>query len=203
MISRGPFQSLPFFVWFILFPHMHCDLYREHSSRLGVCVCNRFLNTGASSNRSLFPCQYKEGDVEAFGLPKSWPRPGDRVTADFSAFLREPAFKQKHIKGKFLSLLPQVIPWCSISWIFFLVIQDDFALGQPADMMNLMCSTQCVHNKALAVPQVDNTHYGLRHCCHLLVWPGRKSKTLQFFPSDDFNYFNDLGTMCLDEPWDP
>lgn len=61
------------------------------------------------------------------------------VTSNLSACLQEPGFKQNHMKWTFLSLLPQVTPWFSTSWIFFLVIYDSFALGHPMDMMNLVC----------------------------------------------------------------
>lgn len=148
---------------------MDCYLYRELSSFLGFCVCNRILNTDANSNRTLFLCQCKEQDMKAFGLGKPWSWSGNRVTSNFSAFLLELRFKWKHMKIKFLSLLPQVIPRFSISWIFFLVIHDSFALGQPTDMTNLVCSAQYGYNQAVAVPQVAHTRCGLRHCSHLLV----------------------------------
>lgn len=121
-------------------------------------------------------------------------------------------FKWKHMKGWFLSLLPQVIPWFSISWIFFLVIHGSFALGQPTDMMNLTCSTQYGYKQALAVPQVTNTHCGLRHCCHLLVLAWEKKQDLAiflFWLFQLFQWFWDnvlwrtIGTLSLERIWPP
>lgn len=81
--------------------------------------------------------------------------------------------------------------------VFFLVIHDSSALGQPTDVMNHVCSALHGYNQALGFPR------WLTLLSFVDVSLGEKSKTSQYFSSACLNDFNDTGITHCQELWEP